>query len=428
MSLGKQPLLTALMVAAIGIGVGACMTVMTFVYAMSNDPIPTKSDDLFAVRLDSWDPEEAYWDSKPGEAPWQLTHRDAEALLESPVPVRQAAMFKAGMSVVPDNEDIAPFQILSRMTTRDFFALFEVPFLYGSAWSSEADAAGERVVVLSREINDKLFGGRDSVGELVQFGVDRYRVTGVLDTWQPAVKYYDMNNGPVGDVEETFMPFSLARHDELAVSGNINCWKEEPIDGYFGFLESECVWIQYWAELSSASDKSEYQAWLDAYVGEQKALGRFERPMNNRLSTVTEWMEVQDVTSDEVMVVMSVSLLFLAACLVNTVGLILARFIAKGPVIGLRRALGASKAAIFRQHLVEVGLIGLAGGVLGLLLAQLGLAGVRTILTDAEYIQPINLELLFMTLAIAVGSAIVAGLYPTWRICNLSPSGYLKTQ
>ncbi|MEO1244244.1 MAG: ABC transporter permease [Pseudomonadota bacterium] len=428
MSLMKQPLLTTLMVSAIGIGVGACMTILTFVYVISSDPIPDKSDELFAVRLDSWSADNPYEDDKPEEAPWQLTHPDAMALLESPVPTRHAAMRKAAFTVVPESEDIAPFVNIARMTGRDFFDMFQVKFLYGSGWGKSADENAENVVVLGKETNDKLFGGRDSVGETVRFGTETFTVVGVIDTWEPNVLFYDMNNGPTNSVEDVFMPFSITDRREIAGAGNTNCWKDEQIDTYFDLLQSECVYIQFWAELNSPAQKAEYQTWLDQYTEGQKALGRFERPMNNRLSTVTEWMDVQDVASDELLVVLSVGFLFLAACLVNTIGLILARFIAKGPIIGLRRALGASKGAIFRQHLVEVGLVGVAGGVLGLILSRLGVLGVQRLVSDADNLRGVDIDLLLITFGIAIGSAILAGLYPTWRVCQLPPAGYLKTQ
>ncbi len=428
MSLSKQPLLTALMISAIAVGVGACMTILSFIYLLSSDPIPDKSDDLYAVRLDGWNPEEPYDDHLPEEPPPQLTHVDAMALLESPVPTRHAAMRKAVYTAVPENEEVAPFLTVSRMTGGDFFQMFQVPFLYGSGWSDSADVNAENVVVLSKGTNDSLFGGENSVGREARFGSEIFTVVGVIDEWQPGVLFYDVNNGAMNDVEDVFMPFSITDRREVAGSGNTNCWKDEQIDTYFDLLGSECVFVQFWAELENDSQVAEYQAWLDQYTEGQKELGRFERDTNNRLSTVTEWMKIQEVASDEVWVVMSIGFLFLAACLFNTIGLILARFIAKAPVVGLRRALGASKAAIFRQHLIEVGIVGVAGGILGLGLAWLGLTGIRQILEEAERVVLINTELVILTVAIAVASAILAGLYPTWRVCQVSPANYLKTQ
>ena len=76
-----------------------------------------------------------------------------------------------------------------------------------------------------------------------------------------------------------------------------------------------------------------------------------------------EWMEIREVVQDDNRVLVGLAFIFLAVCLLNTIGLLLAKFIGKSPVVGLRRALGASKAMIFRQHLVEVGIIGIVGGI-----------------------------------------------------------------
>ena len=64
---------------------------------------------------------------------------------------------------------------------------------------------------------------------------------------------------------------------------------------------------------------------------------------------------------------------FLAVCLVNTVGLLLAKFLNAAPIAGVRRALGASRRDIFWQHLTESGVVALAGGIVG---GMLGVAGI----------------------------------------------------
>src|ERR1700761_8729196 len=55
-SLKRNKVLTALMIAAIGVGIGASMTTLTVFRAMSGDPIPGKSRQLFAVQIDNWGP------------------------------------------------------------------------------------------------------------------------------------------------------------------------------------------------------------------------------------------------------------------------------------------------------------------------------------------------------------------------------------
>ena len=118
---------------------------------------------------------------------------------------------------------------------------------------------------------------------------------------------------------------------------------------------------------------------------EQKTLGRFERPLNNHL-TASGRVAARSTKScsDDNRVLVGLSFMFLAVCLLNMIGLLLAKFLGAAPLVGLRRALGASKATIFRQHLVEVGVIGLGGGLLGIALAALGLLGVRKLYENYE--------------------------------------------
>ncbi|MEJ0008810.1 MAG: hypothetical protein WDM77_21215 [Steroidobacteraceae bacterium] len=53
-SLRRNPALTALMIAAIGVGIGASMTMLTNLRVMTGDPIPDKSSQLFAPQIDVW--------------------------------------------------------------------------------------------------------------------------------------------------------------------------------------------------------------------------------------------------------------------------------------------------------------------------------------------------------------------------------------
>ena len=55
-SMRRNPMMTALMVAAIAVGIGVSMTTLTVFYMMNSNPIPEKSDVLFAVTMDSWNP------------------------------------------------------------------------------------------------------------------------------------------------------------------------------------------------------------------------------------------------------------------------------------------------------------------------------------------------------------------------------------
>lgn len=418
--------LSLLMVLAIGLGIGAAMTTVTVNYLMSANPIPNKSEQLFYVQLDNWDPHQPANDN--GDPPDQLTYRDSSALWAANKAFRQVVQAQMGAVVEPEGKDSLPFQVSGRANSADFFAMFEVPFLFGGSWDRAADESMQQVVVLSQSLNDRLFGGRDSVGEKVKLAGDYYQVVGVIAHWQPMPRFYDVTTGAFNDVEELFVPFSLLSQQKISRNGNTNCWKPSG-EGYEAFLNSECVWTQFWAELRTEQEKQDYLTFLNAYVAEQKKLGRFERSVNNRLSDVMQWMENQQVVAQDASLMMVMSLMFLLVCLLNTIGLLLAKFLSKAPQIGLRQALGASRQDLFTQYLIEAGCIGIAGGVLGLVFAWLGLQGVQTLYGDEmKGLAQLDLAMVGLAMLLALVSSLLAGLYPTWRACTVQPSQQLKSQ
>ena len=429
-SIRKNAAMSALMVCAVALGIGACMTAANINYLLAKDPIPAKSDVLYAVQLDSWSPDHPY--RPDGAPPDQLTYLDATALMQAqyaddPPAFRQAAMSRTGFVVEPEGSDSRPFDATGRATYAGFFAMFDVPFLFGHGWDADADVEREQVAVLSRALNERLFGGENSVGRNVSLSGSIYRIVGVLDHWRPMPKFYDLSGDSIGDPADVFVPFSLIAARELPRFGNVNCWKPLDGDGLNAFLASECIWIQFWAELPSAAEKSRYLAFLDNYANEQKRLGRFPRPLNNRVRDVNQWLEDGLQGTEPAAMLLAVGAMFLIVCLLNTVGLLLAKFLGRAQEIGLRRALGASKRAVFCQYLVESGCIGLVGGAGGVATAWLGLRGIEALIGDfIANLLVFDGAMVMLAVVLAVACTLAAGLYPTWRACNVQPAAQLK--
>ncbi|RYG13455.1 MAG: FtsX-like permease family protein [Burkholderiales bacterium] len=425
-SFRRNKVLTSLMVLAIALGIGASMTTLTVFYVLSGDPIPQKSDKLFYVQLDP----ATMNGFTPGQDPEeQMTRFDSEALLREKRGTHQAMMSAGGMAIEPEKQGMTPFIGDTRFTSADFFSMFDVPFVYGQGWSAKEDEARDRVTVISKELSEKLFGGANPVGKTIRMNQSEFRVVGVLDKWRPTPRFYDVTQSRYGTGEQLYIPFSTSRAMNLGNSGNMNCWatnNDDP-EGSTG-LNAPCAWIQYWVQLDSSEKEAEFRRYLINYSDAQRKAGRFERPTNTRLSNVMTWLDYNKVVPGDVRLQTWLAFGFLLVCLLNTVGLLLAKFLRRGTEIGVRRALGASRRAIFTQCLVEAGTVGLAGGVLGLGLAALGLWAVRQQPTDYAQLAHLDPLMLLVTFALAIVASVLAGLLPAWSAMQVTPAIQLKSQ
>jgi putative ABC transport system permease protein len=419
--------LTVLMLLSIAMGVAACMTTLTVYHVLSGDPIPDKSGKLFNVQLDA----QLMRDFVPGGEPdLQLTRFDAETLLREKRGVHQVMMTGGNIAVDPagsGKSDERPFYARSRYTSADFFGMFEAPFLYGTGWSAADDEGKARVAVISRELNDKLFGGADSRGKTLRLRDKDLTVVGVLDDWRPAPHYFDVTLGAYAKPAEIYLPLQTSLELKFGRSGNMDCWGNPPGGDMLG-AAAPCSWIQYWVQLDTPQQLSDYRDYLVHYAEAQKAAGRFERPPNARVRPVMEWLAVQKVVPSDVRLQVWLAFGFLIVCLTNAVGLLLAKCLRRSGEIGVRRALGAPRRAIFMQFLVEAGSLGLAGGALGLILTCIGLWVVRQNPSSYAQLAQLDWQMLGTTLVLAVVSSLAAGLLPAWRACQVTPALQLKVQ
>ena len=430
LSLRRNLVLTALMIVAIAVGISACMITLTVFRAMSGDPIPDKSHELFAVQIENWKPVAGQNLRALGEDGLneQLAYRDAQGLMRARAAQRQSAMYLAAVAVRYPDPKQKPTREMTRAAYADFFRMFEVPFAFGHPWSGEDDEAGTPVVVLSQEMNEKLFHGANSVGRTVQLSNETYTVVGVLRHWAPIPHFYDLHVLPFAESDQLFIPFMHAIHKHLGNNGSLSCNKEAGA-GFEGKLQSECTWLQFWVELPTRADAEAYRRFLGNYAAEQQRIGRFTWPARTALRDVRAWLTYNRIIPSEVNILLLVSLGFLLVCLLNAMGLMLAKIMGRSSDIGVRRALGASRRAIFYQCLIETGVIGCAGGLLGLAFTALGLLAARSLLIqDFVLLARLDVTDTLATVAFAIATTLLVGLYPTWRATFVQPAWQLKAQ
>ncbi len=427
-SLRRNPVLTALMVLSIAVGIGAAMTTATVMRLLSGDPLPGKSGQIFIPQLD---PRPT---TREGQHPFdKLDYISAMDLWQSKRANRQTLVSESQIKLQVPEAGTPPLMTQLLSTTADFFPMFNVPFAYGSGWDAQADAGSARVAVISANLNDKLFGGANSVGRSIRVRNSAVRIVGVLSDWRPSPQFYTLAGGSFaqgdtgffyGKPQDMFMPLSSS----LEVNdGHMQFWtcfgtRSNPVN-----LRSDpCVWLQMWVQLDTPAKVVDYRRYLAYYAAQQKTNGRIANADSARLLSLPQWLEHNKVVPSDARLQRWLALAFLGLCMFNTIGLLMAKFLRRSGEIGVRRALGATRRAIFSQCLAEAGLIGLAGGALGLCLTLIGLWNVRQ--QPVEYADMAHLDLWTFAGAfvLALLCSLAAGLLPAARAARITPAIQLK--
>ena len=437
-SLRRNPVLTGLMVLAIGLGIGASMTMITVLHVMSGDPLPGRSDVLFYPTLDPRPLQSHARDNdnvgsaSPDHDPAvdNFTYIDAMALLHAGRAQRQAAMAGGGVLVQPDDprSNVRPAFETARYTSADFFAMFRVPMRSGRGWSAADDDARARVAVVSPELAQRVFGEARAVGRQLRLDGHEFTVVGVTGPWAPQPTFYqDVDSGrPYGHPDQVFLPLATAIDLDLSVDGT-SCWGGGDLSGKARRTSASCAWAQVWVELDDRAQVAAYRDFLQGYAQAQHAAGRFQRPADSHLYPMLAWLERADWVPGDLRLQLVLALVFLGVSLLNIVALLLAKFLRRSGEISVRRALGARRRDIFLQLGVESLVIGVLGGAFGLLLAQLGLWSVRQRPDDYAALARMDTGMLFLTVVLAVLASVLAGLLPAWRACRVPPALQLKS-
>jgi putative ABC transport system permease protein len=427
LSFRKTPVMSSLIIGAIGLGIGVCISLLTVYVLMIKDPAPGFSDRLFTYKLDNQAVETA--ETSTAMKHPLVGYRDAMNIIKSDIPVNQSLHYQTAAVIYPANTNQSPVTERLRLANAGFFAVHRVPFLYGSPWTDADEMSDPYQTVLTRALNETLFAGENSVGQSLKIGTNHYKIVGVMDDFKPMPLYLETDGGAFNEITGALIPFSLTPVLEIRKNGGSTRCRSDPAEDTFAaFLETDCYWIHHWVELASADDVARFTQYLDDYGLQQRQFGRFMGNAMHEVHGVLSWLEDRQVVNQDYRILLSVAFLFLLVCLLNCIGLLLAKFLGKSSEISLRRAVGGSRKMIFRQYMVEVTLIGFLGGCVGLLVAASGLVGIRALYSNYEQLTHLTLELSGIAILLAIVSTIIAGLFPVWQVCRLPVSQHLKSQ
>ena len=426
-SLRRNKVLTALMVMAIAVGIGASMTTLTMMHLLSRDPLPDRSAHIFYAQVDA-NTSKSMHRSDPFD---EMDYRSAVDLWSAHRADRQTLIADSAIKVRAPDTTLPSVKKTALSTTSDFFPMFEVPFEYGHGWSPQDDDRHARVAVISSALNDQLFGGADSVGRTLRLGEGDVRIVGVLAPWRPSPQFYRVAFGGFfagktaqfyGRPEDVFIPLTTAMEINRGHFPFTLCWG----DPGGSLADAPCAWMGLWVELDSAAKVAAYREFLNSYAEQQRTLGRFVYT-DTRLRDLMQWLDFNHVVPSDVKLQTWGAFAFLSICLFNSVGLLLAKFLRRRGEIGVRRAMGASGREVLVQFLIEAALIGLLGGICGWLLTLLGLWLVRQEPVPYADLAHLDAPMFATTFALSIAVSLLAGALPAWRASRVAPALQLKT-
>jgi putative ABC transport system permease protein len=281
-----------------------------------------------------------------------------------------------------------------------FFQVFGVRPLHGRAFEAGEDVVGRhRVVVLGHALWRQRFGGdAAAVGRTIVLNDIPHQVIGVLP---PDIAF------PEGEAE-LFLPLVLQTPDQPPSRTSHN---------YFVFarLKPGVPLAQAVQEMDGIGKDLEQQ------------YPQLSRGHGAHVTALTE--EITGPVERTLVVLMAaVGFILLIAC-INVTNLLLARAAGRRREMAVRSAIGAARGRLIRQVLVECGVMALAGGVAGLLLAAWCvrvLAAQLPAVARPDQTVVFSVPVLLFTVAACVMSSLLAGMLPAWHLVREDPSESLK--
>lgn len=429
--LRRFPRSTLLAVLTVALGLAASMTTLALLHMLMADPLPGRSQHLYLAWVDTVQAKLADYPSLNGVKVnnyRRIKMADAQALLQAHRAVQQAAL--AGMDAdvsTADGDHVQQGQSLLG-TTSEFVPMFGVALRYGRSWSTAEDDARAPVAVIDVDLAQKLFGTGNAVGRSIRLDQTVFRVIGVSAPFAPQPHFYGLDRWAFSgsDLENMFVPYTAALDAGLMPGDSDGCDASDKKRGLFDADPVRCAWLAYWVQLDTPQQVADYRGYLDHYAEQQPALEGRSR-QKAQLHGVSEWLMQQNVIPDNARMNVWLAGSFLLLCMVNVAGLLTAKFLRRSAEIGIRRALGAPRRAIFAQHVLEATVVSALGGVLALPLTLLGLWILRMQdqgFTDLARLDPLMFGGLF-ALALAVG--VLVGVLPAWRASTVEPGLQVKS-
>jgi putative ABC transport system permease protein len=409
-SLRRTPGLTVAMVTALSLGIATWYAQhQVFVFLEDNFPVARRG--LYNVALDRG--EVATLDREvPFVSSILLTPYDAERVLGSGAARRETMTFSAPALLEPEGRPAETVHV--RYTTRDLFALFDLGFVDGGPWLASADAGllGATLVdeaVIDEALARRLFGTAAAVGRRLRVDGAELQVVGVTR----ATRY------------RAYERFAQVRDDIYMPLAQGAAARAEP-DMQHVVAAGETGSIQVWVELATPADRAAFLAHVDAHIARERTAGRIVPLRAVTLRSSEQFLDDLFRMGGSINLWPMLAGMCLATCVVTLIWMLMTKFSGRSRDLGLLRAFGARRRALMGQLLLEAALVGLIAGVCGVALGVAIMPLATPSIDLPGTITVISLGDAITTIGASVAGALIAALYPTWRLSRGTPAVQLR--
>lgn len=265
----------------------------------------------------------------------------------------------------------------------------------GRNFTDKEVLSGEHKVIIGKDIVDLIFKERPSaaLGQTIQIGATRYKVTGVLSEKGSAV-----NNGADRRV---FIPLMNAKR-------------------YYGYPDKR-YGIMAVVQNTTQMDKA-----ISYAIGTMRNVRKLKVSEANDFTIrksdgILE--RLKEMTTQLRLATFAIVLITLIGAAIGLMNIMLVSVTERTREIGLRKAIGATSSNVLTQFLMEAVVITLIGGVIGVLLG-LGIGFIISFYMGASFVAPVQWMILAFLVCGITG--VISGFYPALKAARLDPIESLR--